>query len=48
MVGRSHSRNAVVSIDPFAAFPPDIAREIDILAITRTWSFTTAEQFQGQ
>jgi len=33
---------------PFAAFPPDIAREIDILAITRTWSFTTAEQFQGQ
>jgi len=33
---------------PFAVFPPDIAKDIDILAITRTWSFTTAEQFQGQ
>jgi len=32
---------------PFAVFPPDIAKEIDILAITRTWSFTTAEQFQS-
>ncbi len=33
---------------PFAVFPPDIAKDIDILAITRTWSFTSAEQFQGQ
>ncbi len=33
---------------PFAAFPPDIARDTDILEITRTWSFTTADQFQGQ
>jgi protein TonB len=33
---------------PFAAFPPDIAKDTDILAITRTWSFTMGEQFQGQ
>jgi protein TonB len=33
---------------PFAQFPPDIAKDTDILAITRTWSFTTADQFQGQ
>jgi protein TonB len=33
---------------PFSKFPPDIAKDIDILAITRTWSFTTTEQFQGQ
>ena len=33
---------------PFAAFPADISKDIDILAITRTWNFTTAEQFQGQ
>jgi protein TonB len=33
---------------PFAAFPADISKDTDILAITRTWSFTTAEQFQGQ
>lgn len=33
---------------PFAPFPPDIAKDTDILAITRTWSFTTAENFQGQ
>ena len=33
---------------PFAAFPADISKDVDILAITRTWSFTTAEQFLGQ
>lgn len=33
---------------PFAPFPPDIARDTDILGITRTWSFTSADQFQGQ
>jgi protein TonB len=33
---------------PFAAFPPDIARDTDILSITRTWSFTRADQFQAE
>ena len=33
---------------PFSRFPPDIAKDTDILAITRTWSFTTGEQFMGQ
>lgn len=26
--------------EPYAAFPPDIARDTDILDITRTWTFT--------
>ena len=29
---------------PFAAFPPDIKRDTDILHITRTWSFTKADE----
>lgn len=33
---------------PFAAFPPDIAQDTDILSITRTWSFTRADQFQAE
>jgi protein TonB len=33
---------------PFAAFPPDIARDTDILSITRTWSFTRTDQFQAE
>ncbi len=32
---------------PFAPFPPDIAEDTDILSITRTWSFTRADQFQA-
>jgi len=33
---------------PYAAFPQDIARDTDILHITRTWSFTRADQFVSQ
>jgi len=33
---------------PFAAFPPDIAQDTDIISITRTWSFTRADQFQAE
>lgn len=33
---------------PFAALPPDITREVDILHITRTWTFTRADQFVSQ
>jgi len=29
---------------PFAPFPPDIARDTDILSITRTWIFTRSDQ----
>jgi protein TonB len=29
---------------PYAAFPPDIARDTDILSITRTWVFTRSDQ----
>lgn len=33
---------------PYAAFPQDIARDTDILHITRTWTFTRADQFVSQ
>jgi periplasmic protein TonB len=33
---------------PFAPFPPDIAKDTDILEITRTWRFTSSEKLQGQ
>jgi len=31
--------------EPYAAFPPDIAKDTDILSITRTWMFTRSDQF---
>jgi protein TonB len=30
--------------EPYAAFPSDIAKDVDILGITRTWKFTRADQ----
>lgn len=33
---------------PFAAFPPDIAADTDVLSITRTWTFTRSDQFQAE
>jgi protein TonB len=30
---------------PFAPFPPDISKDVDILHITRTWTFTRSDQF---
>jgi protein TonB len=33
---------------PFAPFPPEISQDTDILSITRTWSFTRADQFQAE
>jgi protein TonB len=33
---------------PFAAFPADIARDTDILSITRTWIFTRSDQFVAE
>ena len=32
---------------PFAPFPPGIRRETDVISITRTWSFTQANQLQA-
>jgi protein TonB len=33
---------------PYAAFPPDIRREYEILSITRTWSFTQGDQLESR
>jgi protein TonB len=33
---------------PFAAFPPDIAKDTDIISITRTWLFTRSDQFVSE
>ena len=33
---------------PYAAFPEDIAKDTDIIHITRTWTFTRADQFVSQ
>ncbi|MDO8310776.1 MAG: energy transducer TonB [Sideroxyarcus sp.] len=33
---------------PYAAFPPDIRKETDILEITRTWTFTTHDQLEAE
>jgi protein TonB len=33
---------------PYAAFPPDVRRDTDILHITRTWTFTRADELISQ
>ncbi len=33
---------------PYAPFPPDIRRDTDILSITRTWTFTKADELVSQ
>ena len=33
---------------PYAAFPPDVRRDTDILHITRTWTFTKADELVSQ
>jgi protein TonB len=33
---------------PFAPFPPNIRKDIDILHITRTWSFTRSDTFMSE
>ncbi len=33
---------------PYAPLPPDIRRDTDILSITRTWTFTHADQLQSE
>ena len=38
------ARQIVKLAAPFAAFPPDIAKDVDVLHITRTWTFTTGDR----
>ncbi len=33
---------------PFAPFPPDVKRDTDVLAITRTWTFTKADSLESK
>ena len=33
---------------PYAAFPPDIAKEVDVLHVTRTWRFLNSAEFTAQ
>jgi periplasmic protein TonB len=42
------ARRIVRLAAPFAAFPPDIAKDIDVLHITRTWTFTTGDRFVSE
>ncbi len=41
------ARRIVQMGSPYSAFPADIARDTDILEITRTWTFTNADKLQG-
>jgi len=34
--------------EPYAAFPPEIRKDTDILSITRTWTFTGAETLEAK
>lgn len=42
------ARRIVELAAPYAPFPPDIAKDTDILSITRTWTFTSADQLISQ
>lgn len=33
---------------PYAAFPPDIARDTDVIDISRTWRFTTSDRIETE
>ncbi|MDB5808035.1 MAG: TonB family protein [Betaproteobacteria bacterium] len=42
------ARRIVLLGAPYAAFPADIAKDTDILSITRTWTFTRADQLSTE
>lgn len=42
------ARRIVQLAAPFSAFPADIAKDTDVLHITRTWTFTPADRFQSE
>jgi len=41
------ARRIVQMAAPYAAFPAEIARDTDILEITRTWTFTSADKLRS-
>jgi protein TonB len=42
------ARRIVELAGPYAPFPPDIAKDTDILSITRTWTFTRSAELVSQ
>ncbi|HUW38167.1 MAG TPA: energy transducer TonB [Rhodocyclaceae bacterium] len=42
------ARRIVQLAAPFAPFPPDIRRDTDVIEITRTWTFTSADKLQAE
>ncbi|MFT3848821.1 MAG: TonB family protein [Propionivibrio sp.] len=40
------ARRIVMMAGPYAAFPPEIARDTDILEITRSWRFTSSNELE--
>jgi len=42
------ARRIVQLAAPFAPFPPDIRRDTDVIEITRTWTFTSADRLQAE
>jgi protein TonB len=42
------ARRIVELAGPYAPFPPDIAKDTDILSITRTWTFTRESELVSQ
>lgn len=41
------AKRIVFQAAPYATFPPELRKQGDIISITRTWSFTTADQLVG-
>ena len=33
---------------PYPPFPPDIRKDIDVLSITRTWTFTSTDRLESE
>ena len=42
------ARRIVALAAPYSPFPPDIAKDTDILSITRTWTFTRSDELVSQ
>ena len=42
------ARRIVQLAAPFSAFPADIAKDVDVLHITRTWTFTSSDKFVAE
>lgn len=41
------AKHIVRQAAPFAAFPPEIAKDTDVLYITRWWTFTSSDRFRS-